>query len=403
MKSLYKFIKGYFTILGKLLQEKKNILFILLIVAACFIIKPIISDFKRYLVIMFFVSWIIQYFLLLKKSYTFFIIRTTVIIFICFELFFGFINSTKITLCTYGNGSFIYQENNIEIDSLIGIRLKSNMTATRSTEILYGDTLYDVYYSSDAYGRRINDKNSLADTIPKNKHAVFMGCSITFGMGLNYSSTFPYFFENSNKEYQSYNYGYIGYGPHQNCMFFDDGINTLNNTSVPQDSGFCMYTYIDDHLERVYAGSKYLSWGFNSPDIYIENNKLVRHKRSKLKQYLAWILNNSETIKYFDIDFTYPKSEEFYKRFASIVNYTSEKYYHLKPHGKFYVSLYPMKENVNDTAWIKYLNGNITVLRIPPPVDYETSKSYIIQKDGHPTEKLNEYYERNFSKLMFKN
>lgn len=405
MNLFASFTKGYYARFGIILQTKKNIIFFLLIISICLIICPLQSELKRYLVILFFISWIFQCLLLINRSFVFFIFRTLILVFLVFEIIFGYLNSKVIISNTYGDGRFIFQENYIYVDSVIGVRVNPNISSVRSTEILYGDTLYDVYYSTDKYGRRISEDTMIIDTTfnkIRTKHAIFLGCSFTFGMGLKYTSTFPYIFEKNHTAYKSYNYSYVGYAPHQNCLLFDNGINTLNNTSVPEDSGFCIYSYFDPHLERVYAGSKYLSWGSDSPDIYIENGQVVRHKRSKIKQYLAWILNNSETCKYFNIEFTYPKNEEFYRRFADIVNYTANKYYDMKPHGKFYVGLYPMSENIKDTTWIKYLNRNITILNVAPPNDYETNLSYKILKDGHPSVKLNEYYERNFSKLIFK-
>jgi len=276
----------------------------------------------------------------------------------------------------------------------------------RYTKISGSDTVYDVYYSSDEYGRRWS-KESIPDSTGKKnnlvkKHAIFLGCSFTFGDGLNDSSTFPDIFEYFHPAFKSYNYGVTGYAPNQICLLFDEGINTLNNYAVPEDSGFCIYTFIDDHLNRVYGNSEYLNRGERTPDVCVNNNKLIVKKRPRILIHISRFLNNSETMKYFRLTTSYPESDEFYKRFADLINYMAVKYRKIKPHGEFYVGLYP--GNAHDTSWVKFLDKNITVLNIPPPIDFETNlSSYIIEGDVHPTKKLNSYYTKEISKFIHLN
>ena len=182
---------------------------------------------------------------------------------------------------------------------------------------------------------------------------------------------------------------------------FNEGINTINDRSVPEDSGFCMYTFIDDHLNRVYGGSLYLYNGGKTPDVNVINNKLVCEKRPKYLKDIAWFLNNSETMKYFNITNSYPKTIKFYKRFAGLINYIADKYWNVKPHNEFYVGLYP--HNATDTTWLRFLDEKIKVLKIPSPQDYDTNPSYMNKKFWHPKKGLNLYYEKEISKLIFKN
>jgi hypothetical protein len=273
--------------------------------------------------------------------------------------------------------------------------------------MLGNDTLYHHYVTSDTYGRRTSkesfSRNDNKTTGLKKKHAIFLGCSITFGEGLYFGSTIPFLFEYFNNDYKSYNYGVSNYGPHQLCLLFNEGINKINNLTIPEDSGFCIYTYMDDHMNRVYGGSEYLTTGGISPDVYINNNEIVYSKRSSIQKKAAWLLNNSETMKYFNIQFRYPKTENFYKRFAGIINYTANKYWEIKPHSEFYIGMYPLKYCVEDTLWIRFLEKRIKVLHVLPPDDYDTNPSYQIKNEGHPTKELNLYYVEEISKLIFKN
>jgi len=313
-------------------------------------------------------------------------------IFLCVELFFAILNENK-SFIQFNAKYFIIS------DSIIGWRNRPNSVNERCTLGIGKDTVYDVYYSTDGLGRRIPSTNDVDDTLSpesvKNKHAIFLGCSFTFGSGLSYNSTFPALFEHMYPNFKSYNYGVHGYGPNHNCLLFDEGINTINNNTVPEDSGFCLYSYIGHHLNRVY-GHTGGAYKYGYPDVYVNNNKLTRKMKS---ERFYWFFNNSEVKQIFKINFTYPKTEAFYKRFAGIINYTAQKYWEIKPCGRFYVGLYP-GNYISDTTWIRFLDPKIKVLNIPPPVDFRYNPSYVIKNDGHPTKKLNLFYVRNFSKLI---
>jgi hypothetical protein len=226
-----------------------------------------------------------------------------------------------------------------------------------------------------------------------NKHILLLGCSFTFGEGLPYHETIGYDFETALKKYNAYNYGIIGSGPHQFALLFKPGIDIINKTAVRQDSGFAIYTYVDDHLNRVYGGSRYLSYGSSSPDVYVENNELIAKKRSGFAFWLNSYSNKSQLLQYFNVAATYPKSEDFYRRFAGIINYTASKYWALYPGNKFLVGLYPAF--AQDTAWVKYLDKNIKVIPVPLPADYHQNpaKYHISMKyDIHPSKYFNQYY-----------
>jgi hypothetical protein len=69
-------------------------------------------------------------------------------------------------------------------------------------------TVYDVNYTIDNNWKRVTPDFDSS----RSKYALFFGCSIAFGEGLNDNQTFPYYFQESTKEYNSYNFGYSGYG-----------------------------------------------------------------------------------------------------------------------------------------------------------------------------------------------
>lgn len=383
------------------LQEKKIRYIFLFITLIILILWPFLwlgHKFMYFLIVLLYCSFVLQNIgPLFNKSYVLYIFRSFIMITFCFEIVCGVLNSKKNKINrVIGN---ITMGSNI-----VGWRSKPNTFEEKSFATFGDDTVYNIRVSTDEFGRRISGEGlntkQIRQNTAKKKHALFLGCSFTLGSSLNYRSTFPFIFENKYPEYKSYNYGVGGWGPHQSSLLFDEGLNTINNLSVPKDSGFCLYTFIDHHLDRVYGNIEFsLS---PSPDVYVNDHKLVSKKRSIVKYYFAKFLSRSETIQYFNIDISYPKTVNFYKRFAGIINYTANKYWDMKPHGEFFVGLFPGW--VKDTSWLTYLDQKIKVLYIPCPQDYYTNNDfYLIPGDFHPTKELNSYYVKEISKSMIKN
>jgi len=406
---IWKGPRKYIRVLIVQIKEKRFLYVFLFIVLIILLLLPIKGIIIKPLIIIFYFIFLIQTALLLRRSYVCYILRAVIIVFLCFELIFGFLNSKKIITQTLGDGKYITREKFTLVDpKLGGYRLLPNCYRKRATEILNGDTVYDVYYSSDKYGRRIPEEvfySSLNNTknTKKKKHAVFLGCSHTFGEGLGCSSSFPYMFEINNPEYQSYNYGFSSWGPNQMALLFDEGINTLNNISIPEDSGFCLYSYIDDHMNRVYGGSTYLDFAGQTADVYVIDNKLITAPRSYIQRCFGQFLFNSETMRYFNVTFSYPKRERFYRRFADLINYSAKKYWDIKPHGYFYVGLYEYIWSADrDYSWLQYLDKKIKVIYVTTLPDINSNPIYKIQGDGHPSKALNAYYINEISKSIIK-
>lgn len=401
------FIKKYISNLQAFLKEKAILLFLLFLATLLLLIKGINNQITHGLIVLFFMTYLIQFFLIIKKKYLFYLLRTIFLILIGFEFVSGRLNMKSEAYNEKNNFTSVGEGFSL-MDSLIGYKFKPNVHSQRSISIYKNDTIYDVLYSSDSFGRRIhevalNENIDEQDTITQKEHTLFFGCSFVFGEGLKFTSTIPYLFEENNKEYKSYNYGFQGYGPHQMCLFYDNGINTLNNHTVKEKKGFALYTYIHGHLSRVYGGSSYLRWGYMSPDVFVVNDQIQIKKRSKLQIWLADFLRKSETTKLFNIDFSYPKTKKFYKRFADIINYMAKKYWQLKPGCKFYVGIYPGQDT--DLKWIDYLDKRVIVIKVNKPADFETNGNYYIdiKHNQHPSEMLNSYFVKEISKSIKNN
>lgn len=392
MNNLFGHNKTYFKNLFYQLKKKKSVFLFLFITSIFLVVFRLNGKIMWLILFVILLSFIIQSIFLIEKKYSLFVFRSVFFVCFGFEIVFGLLNKKDVFNQHANFNNYIIE------DPFLHYKIRPNCMNERTNLIMGEDTIYDVYYSSDKYGRRIPSSEMESDSFIHKKHAVFLGCSFTFGDGIDDNSTFPFMFQKMHSEYKSYNYGVSGYGPNQISLLFDKRVNSINQTSIPEDSGICVYTYIDDHLNRVYGSSEYLLWGSKTPDVSVEGNELIMKKRSGMLLTIAWLLNNSETMKYFKIKNTYPKTSNFYKKFADLINFMAYKYYILKPNGLFYVGLYP--GNSHDTNWIVFLDKRIKILNIKAPADYQTNESYMNKKFWHPQKALNEYYINEMSNLV---
>ena len=79
------------------------------------------------------------------------------------------------------------------------------------------------------------------------KFACFLGCSFTFGKGVQDAETLPAQFQYLNSTYRSYNFGCNGFGPHQVLRQLE---TSVISEQISQTTGFGMYLFIEDHLRR---------------------------------------------------------------------------------------------------------------------------------------------------------
>ena len=109
-----------------------------------------------------------------------------------------------------------------------------------------GDTVYNVKYTISNSLRLTPNSNVESDST-----MIFLGCSFTFGEGLNDNETFPYYVnEMFNNKYKIKNFGFHGYGPNhihsliKNVILVDESIlKDMNKTEF-------YYKFYNFHIER---------------------------------------------------------------------------------------------------------------------------------------------------------
>ncbi len=318
-------------------------------------------------------AWLSKNFLLANLS-------ATVWLWILVEIIFSFlVPSASSPFNSTGNYGEIFKK-----DSLIGYQLTPLGEGTATKVTLANDTVYDVTYHIDAHSRRLtpNNHDSLSN------YALFFGGSFTFGEGLHGHETMPSLFTKYTQQYNSYNYGMSGCGPHQMYAFFE---NNLVQPTIKEKNGSCFYIYIADHINRMNGTvNNMFSFGETHPRYVLEEGEMVRkgsHKSGHpaIFRYFFELASKSNILLYFGMLNKPITLGDPIENTAKLIG--AAKKLHQKQFGNdnFYVVIYPSE----DTAIIPYLEKEkITVIDLSHlfgPLDYR-----LHPRDLHPTKEGNE-------------
>ena len=162
-----------------------------------------------------------------------------------------------------------YSEDFFAADDILGYKPAAARTITHRT---YGknDLLYDVSYTINADGLRLASQPK-TETTHANSCLVFFGDSFTFGEGMADDQTMPYqVWERVGNNYQTVNFGFLGYGPHQMLAAIEDGRIASQGHCRPSH---IVYQAIPNHVSRA-AGLE--AWDRHGPRYIMKPNGLVQ-------------------------------------------------------------------------------------------------------------------------------
>ena len=110
-----------------------------------------------------------------------------------------------------------------------------------------GQLLYEVSYTLDEHGLRISPPfNRVSTTKPS--CVVFFGDSFTFGEGVKDDETLPYRTGlKTQNRYQVYNFGFLGYGPHQMLAQLQ---HELVHQAIRCSPRYAIYQALPSHVSR---------------------------------------------------------------------------------------------------------------------------------------------------------
>jgi hypothetical protein len=129
--------------------------------------------------------------------------------------------------------------------------------------------LYDTSCKTDAAGRRLTP---CAVTAAEADVALFFGCSMTFGLGVEDDDTLPARYCALAPHCCSLNYGLAGYGPQQMWL-------QICKQHVLKEfgsrKGVIVYTFIDDHIFRLIGTPAIVSeWSYPLPWLALQDGRI---------------------------------------------------------------------------------------------------------------------------------
>lgn len=145
----------------------------------------------------------------LIKFYWAYLILATVYLFAGLELALYFRSSLMGDIKKHNQ--VYYSGEYSQSDDTLGFKFRNNTKGVFHTRIYHGDTSFHVQYCSDSQGFRI--PCTACPEVPdstKTKQAFFVGCSFTFGCGLEYPYSLPALFASKLADYSVINQGFNG-------------------------------------------------------------------------------------------------------------------------------------------------------------------------------------------------
>lgn len=244
------------------------------------------------------------------------------------------------------------------------------------------DTVYNVNYTIDKHTKRVTPQHST----DRHKHALFFGCSITFGEGVEDDETMPYYFQETSDEYNAYNFALAGHATNHTLARLQ--YKPLND-QVHEEEGIGLYIFFWGHVDRAIGTmNRYCGWLFNAPYYYLKDGELHRDKMfyngrrlSRLYEHLYQV----NIVKHFGIEFPVRIRKSHLDLITEMIRESKNEYLRQFPKGKFYCVLYPEWESSYDGFSEEFRN-----LLNEKDIDFIDLTSYVYRsedtlgKDTHP-------------------
>ncbi len=289
-------------------------------------------------------------------------------------------------------------------DDILGYSQKGKNFNADYIKIVNGDTSIHVNYSIRNGKRVVGNLETDTSRIP----IYFLGCSFTFGECLNDEETLPYLFHQKNKiNYNTFNYGLHGYGPHQSLATIQSEI--IKKHPIHK-KGVAFYSFIPDHFKRA-AG--YAPWDEHGPFYEIQGDSLIYkgsfssnlkfQKRNPLLKKLNIIWKNSNIYKSKIEPLQLNLKPHDIERVFLIIKKMHNGLKTKNIDFIIFIDPFYSTEDSNYSDLISYLSEN----KIPfiegknsMKITNENHAEYYIKGDVHPTKKYNQEVAELFSTYL---
>lgn len=278
----------------------------------------------------------------------------------------------------------------LDKDDLQGVvgYLPDRDTVMNEIFVFEGDTSFNVDYTIDDFRKRITPK---IDSANNSKYALFFGCSIAYGYGLEDDKTIPYYYQ-SNGDITAYNFGYNGHGTNHVAARLQ--AQDLSK-QVDEKEGKAFYLFFWDHIARAIGTMRrHTSWLHFAPYYYMENDSLKRNKMFKdgrpTASFLYETMYQSSTLEYFEVDFPLSLNESHFNLVAEMIALSKKQYKEQFGNDEFYMVIVPSYKEYSDEDMEMFIETvkrkGIEVIDLRDIVLY--SPTYTLENDAHPNAEL---------------
>jgi hypothetical protein len=240
------------------------------------------------------------------------------------------------TMYDYSKLEMVNYKEGIMLDDTLGHRAKPNWNYLWIGK-KRSDTLI---FSHDQFSRRIIPNNPTTNG-KKDKYAVFFGCSFTYGDGVQNTQTMPYYFQQYASSYHAYNYGFLAYSPLQTLALLQ---KKNIRAQIPDSSGFGVFTYINDHIDRTIPASRWIIFQQGRfPNLInntLQTDGTYRNKHRIKYELLNWA-GNSNIWNYFRINLPKTHNDTHYQLIVDVILESKKEFIKQFHHDKFYVIIFP--------------------------------------------------------------
>jgi hypothetical protein len=264
-------------------------------------------------------------------------------------------------------------------------------TSLQDQKIINGEVIYDVHYTFNENHIRVTPDHDST----KQKYALFFGCSIGFGLGLEDNQTLAYQVQQAS-DYNAYNYAYSGYGTnHMLARLQYQNLRKL--TPAKETNGVGLYIYFSDHINRsIGTMQRHTDWLHTAPLYEMHDGKLVRNKSFKagrpIQSKIYETLYQSSIVKYFNLDFPLSIKERHLDLASEMVLESKKEYMRQFGNDQFYVVLYPTYQEEDPENYAKFLTflkkKGIKYIDLRKNFDYKWSYA-IHNLEPHPGAEVN--------------
>ena len=251
------------------------------------------------------------------------------------------------------------------------------------------DTVFDVHYSIDHMNKRITPGFDSSKT----DYALFFGCSIGFGFGLEDDQTLAYQVQKQSPNTNSYNFCISATGT--NHMLAQLQYRDLSK-QVAEKDGCGYYIFFWDHIYRAIGTMhRYTEWLHLAPYYEMKDGKLLRNKSFKDgRPFISGMyerLYQTNIVKYFEADLPLKLNETHFDLVTEMVLETKKDYEKQFGNDKFYLVFYPnyVAYTPEEMRIFKsYLTKKkIKFIDLSKVITYQGK--YTLGGDSHPNEETN--------------